>query len=149
MKEINIHSGMHDFALLDRVYDVSPDQITAGKVLTKAPLFAGIESLAQTGALHTRFINDFARHSFLLKIQRCTLPPGRELDGEFLIRGELTARSAASFSYRLIMETDGSPIMGGDFLFGTVEYDSRFRKDILENRYREVFSCLLTGIKPG
>lgn len=140
---------MQNFVLLDRIFNVSPDRITAGKNLIKAPIFAGIESLAQAGALHTRYINDFAKHSFLLKIQRCTLPSLRELDGEFLISGELTARSVTTFSYRLLLETDSRTIMNGDFLFSVVEYDSRFKKDILENRYREVFSCLLTGIKLG
>ncbi len=117
--------------------------------VANATLFAGIESLAQAGALHTRYINDFSRHAFLLKIQRCTLPPGPVLDGEFLIRGVLTGQSAASCSYSLAMEKDGLTVMEGSFLIATVEYDSRFRMDILENRYREVFSCLQTGIKPG
>jgi len=148
MKQVNIRSGMHNFILLDRIFNMSRDRIIAGKVLRKEPLFTGIEALAQAGALHTRYINDFDRHSFLLKIRNCTILTSRELNGEFLIRGELTARSAASFSYRLQLEKKSLLVMGGDFLFGTVEYDSRFRKDILDNRYRKIFSCLLTGIKP-
>ena len=149
MKEIAISSGMNSFVLVDSIREAGPEGITAVKALQGAPAFAGIESLAQAAALHVRYLNDFSRHAFLLKIQGCSLPASGVLDGEFLVRGELKARSASTFSYGMSLEKNGHKIMEGDFLIGTVEYDDRFRKDVLEQRYREVFSCLLTGSRPG
>ncbi|MEN6466398.1 MAG: hypothetical protein ABFD62_14595 [Syntrophaceae bacterium] len=149
MRQITIHSGMRGFVMLDRIHDISPRGITAGLRLAKAPLFAGIEALAQAGALHTRFINNFSRHAFLLKVRSCTLPTAPRLDGDFLIRGALTGQSASSCSYNLALEKDGRAVVEGGFLIATVEYDSRFKMDVLETRYRKVFSCLQTGIKPG
>ncbi|HAJ26967.1 MAG TPA: hypothetical protein DCG53_06930 [Syntrophus sp. (in: bacteria)] len=140
---ITICSGMSGFVLIDRIIEIGPDKIMAGKAMKRAPIFSGIEALAQAGALHTRYLNDFDRHAFLLKIQRCSLPPGRELDGEFLIRGVLAGRSAASFLYRLCLEKNGWPAMEGEFLIGTVAYDFRFPRGILEKRYRDLFACLI------
>jgi hypothetical protein len=138
-----ICSGMNDFVLIDRIIAIGPDKIRAVKVMKRAPIFSGIEALAQAGAIHTRYLNDFDRHAFLLKIQHCSLPPGRELDGEFLISGVLTGQSAASFLYRLSLEKSGQPVMEGEFLIGTVAYDIRFPQGILENRYRDLFACLI------
>lgn len=149
MKQIIVLSGMRGFVMIDRIFDVSPQGITAGKGLSKAPLFAGIEALAQAAALHARFINNFSRHAFLLKVRRCTLPPEPSLDGDFLIRGVLNGQSAASGSYEMALEKDGQTVMEGNFLIATEEYDARFKKDVLESRYRKVFSCLQTGIEPG
>lgn len=149
MKQITVFSGMRGFVMIDRIFDISPREIAAGKRLAKAPPFAGIEALAQAAALHTRIINDFSRHAFLLKVQRCTLPPGPRLDGDFLIRGVLKGQSAASGSYEMALEKDGQTVMEGSFLIATVEYDARFKKEVLESRYRKVFSCLQTGIEPG
>lgn len=149
MKQITVFSGMRGFVMIDRIFAISPQGITAGKGLAKVPLFAGMEALAQAAALHTRYIHNFSRHAFLLKVQCCTLPPEPSLDGDFLIRGVLTNQSAASGSYNMALEKDGQKVMEGSFLIATVEYDARFKKDVLESRYRKVFSCLQTGIKPG
>jgi hypothetical protein len=149
MKEITISSGMDSFVMVDSIREAGPEGITAVKALQGAPAFAGIESLAQAAALHTRYLSDFLRHAFLLKIQGCSLPASGGLDGEFVVRGVLKARSASTFLYAMSLEKEGRTIMEGDFLIGTVEYDGRFRKDVLEQRYREVFSCLLTASRPG
>ncbi|MDQ5988468.1 MAG: hypothetical protein CSYNP_04228 [Syntrophus sp. SKADARSKE-3] len=44
--EITICSGMSDFVLIDRIIEISPGKIIAGKVMKRAPIFSGIEALA-------------------------------------------------------------------------------------------------------
>jgi hypothetical protein len=147
MARIAVRSGLENFLLVDGITETYPATIRGYKHFKRAPVFVGIESLAQLGALHVRFTIAFARHAFLLGIKRCTVRSGESLSGCYTLLGTLTGVSTSAFSYLLEASNEGRVQIEGEFLFATVEYDGVFRKDVLEDHYRKVFSCLRNASK--
>ncbi len=158
MERIIINSGQNRFNLIDQVTEVGPENIEGVIRFSKAPIYLGMESLAQLGALHVRYMVEFKRHAFLLKMRRFSLrsrnvensegmPSGNVLDGSYLISGKMLSHSEMAFLYVLNAKFDGVESMNGEFLFATVDYDSDFKKDVLESHYKEVLSCLQNASK--
>jgi len=79
--EIEIHTGLDTFVMLDTITGVSATKIGAIRVFCGTPVYMGLEALAQLGAFHIRHLTGFERHIFLLKIGICRIPPGKPLDG--------------------------------------------------------------------
>ncbi|NTW17379.1 MAG: hypothetical protein HGA41_07985 [Syntrophaceae bacterium] len=146
-KEIVIHTGMEGFVMLDSIREVSESHIVGTRSLSGAPVYLGLESLAQLGAYHIRSITAFSRHVFLIKIIRCRLPQGNIEDGEYVLTGDLLGQSTSSFHCRLKAERERIIVMEGEFLYAAVEYDHNFQSDRLRHHYAKVFSCLQRDIK--
>jgi hypothetical protein len=142
VNRIEINSGLEDFVLLDRISEAGDEIITGEKRYFNDPVYLGIESLAQLGAYHVRFINDFEKHAFLLKINRCSIIGSKILYGKYLIDGKLINQSKSSCFYFLRAKKEDQIQIEGEFLFSTLEYNNNFNKKILEKHYRRVFSCL-------
>jgi len=144
---IKINTGLEGFVLIDRITEAEPAKISGIKEFHGVPAYLGIESLAQLGAYHVRFLTRFERHAFLLKITHCRMPVAQVLDGRHLLCGTLMSRSDSAFVYTLEAKKEGESLIHGEFLYGTLDYDHNFKKDILQNHYRKVFSCLLNDLK--
>jgi hypothetical protein len=142
MARIAVRSGLENFVLVDGITKVGPRTIKGYKHFERAPIFLAIESLAQLGALHVRFTIAFARHAFLLGIRRCTARSGEPLSGCYTLLGTLTGFSTSAFSYLLEASNESGVEIEGEFVFATVEYGGVFRKDVLQDHYQKVFSCL-------
>ncbi|HYA03303.1 MAG TPA: hypothetical protein VEI04_09325 [Syntrophobacteria bacterium] len=149
MERITIHSGLERFVLVDGITETDPGTIKGYKHFDRAPIFLGIEALAQLGALHVRVTAAFARHAFLLGIKRCTVSSGELLDGRYTLLGAVIGRTTTAFSYLLEASKEGRVGIDGEFLFATVEYDGVFRKEVLESHYRKVFLCLSNASESG
>jgi len=148
-KKIIINTGLDDFVLIDDISDIGVKHISGSKHFVCAPSYLGIESLAQLGAYHVRFLTSFERHAFLLKINRCEVSVQDLLGGMCFLYGTLTKKSDAAFAYDLLVETEHTILIEGEFLFGTIEYNATLKKKVLQNHYRKVFSCLWNDIKTG
>jgi hypothetical protein len=148
-KEFIVHTGLDGFVMLDKVIDVGTSNIAGIRFFPKAPVYLGLESLAQLGAYHIRHLTDFSRHVFLIKIAHCCLPPEKIMEGEYVLSGNLFSQSNSSFFYRLKAEKAATTLMEGEFLFASVDYDHNFKKDTLRRHYAEVFSCLQKDLKIG
>ncbi len=146
-KTRTINTGLDGFILMDEIVKTEKQAICGFKTFSNSPLFLGIESLAQLGAFHVRYITCFNRHAFLLKINQCQMSAHEELDGKYELFGTLESRSASAFSYTLQAEKDDIIEIKGEFLFATVDYDLSFRKEILQKHYQDVFSCLQNDSK--
>jgi len=146
---IVINTGLPGFLLIDRITEAGKRHIIGSKNFMTAPAYLGIESLAQLGAYHVRFLTRFERHAFLLKITRCKISAGEVIDGQYLLYGTLVNRSDAALAYKLEAKKGDETHIEGDFLYGTVDYSTFFKKEILQNHYREVFSCLQNDIRTG
>ena len=142
VNRIEINSGLESFVLLDRISEANNEIITGERRYYNDPVYLGIESLAQLGGFHVRFINDFGIHAFLLKISHCHVVESKILHGEYLIDGRVINRSKSSYSYFLRAKKEDQIQIEGDFLFSTLKYNDNFNKKILEKHYRRVFSCL-------
>lgn len=146
MERIVVNSGLDGFILLDAIGEAGPDAITGYKRFRGEPIHLGIESLAQLGAFHIRYLTDFDKHAFLLGIKRCVMPAGEKLNGSFTLSGDLISRSSSAFSYRLRAVREGETAIEGEFLFAVIEYDEEgFRRNTLREHYQRVFSCLKRG----
>jgi hypothetical protein len=147
MAEIIINTGLHGFIMLDRVMEVTTSHIVGARSLANAPVYACLESLAQLGAYHIRYITDFSRHVFLMKIVHCSLTPEKVMDGEYVLSGDLLSQSASSFHCRLKAERKRKTVMEGEFLYAAVDYNRNFQGDRFRHHYAKVFSCLQRDIK--
>ncbi|MGZ6292974.1 MAG: hypothetical protein ACXWMK_12385, partial [Syntrophales bacterium] len=56
---IVINTGLAGFIMLDRVMDVSASRIVGAKSFTGLPAYLRLESLAQLGAFHIRYVTGF------------------------------------------------------------------------------------------
>lgn len=142
INRIKVNTGLEDFVLLDRISEIGAATIAGKKKYFNDPAYLGIESLAQLGAYHVRFLTGFKNHAFLLKISHCHVIGSKILHGEYLIDGRLINRSKSSYSYLLRAKKKDQVQIEGEFLFSTLKYNDNFNKKILEKHYRRVFSCL-------
>ncbi len=142
--QINIHTGLVGFVLLDRLTEVSAQSIAGHKHFAAPSATLLMESLAQLGASHVRHLTDFAKHAFLLKIKTCSLPPGPLPPGNYTFAGQLQSQSSSVFSHRLQAFASDTVIMEGIFLFALADYDANFSREILQQHYQRIFACLQT-----
>ena len=147
--EIEINTGLNGFIMIDRIATVTSSHITGTKSFADAPVYLCLESLAQLGAFHIRWLIDFSRHVFLLKIVSCSLPLCRILNGDYTLSGRIISRSETAFSCKLRTEMDGKAAITGDFLYASIDYDANFKKETLHHHYRKLFSCLQNDLKTG
>lgn len=147
ISKITVNTGLSGFLLIDRIIEAGFENISGVKNFVDTPTYLGVESLAQLGAYHVRFLTRFERHAFLLKITLCKISAGDIIDGQYLLYGALENRSDAAFAYKVKAKKGDETHIEGDFLYGTVNYSTFFKKEILQNHYREAFSCLKNDIK--
>lgn len=147
MEKIIINTGLKGFILIDRITFSDAENISGIKVFENAPVYLGLEVLAQLGAFHVRYVTGFERHAFLLKITRCVMETQAELSGNYNLSGKLVGRSRFAFSHILRARKDDKDIIEGEFVFATVAYGRGFQKEILQDHYRNAFLCLKNDSK--
>jgi hypothetical protein len=143
MAALTITSRMSRFQLITGITLVARHRIQAVAALEQAPVYAGLEVMAQLAALHVRHSMAFERHAFLLKIERCDLPAGDTLDGALYLTADGVGQSSRTFAYRVATEESKGPPLQADLLIGTRTYDRQFKRDLLKTRYRELFDTLI------
>ncbi len=146
MERIIIKTDLNNFILIDGITEVNAANIKGVKHFSNAPIYSGIESLAQLGACHVRFLASFERHAFLLKIICCKAHMQQILNGSCLLCGTLISRSKSASVYKLYAKKGDKVWIEGKFLYATVDYNSSFKREILQKHYRKVFSCLLRNV---
>jgi hypothetical protein len=142
MERIRINTGLSRFIMVDAVTDMGTDHITGEVHLSNADPILLLESLAQLAGLHIRHSLDFAKHAFLVKIARIPLPDDESLNGSYRLHANIISRSENAFSYQLEASQKNHMVIQGQFLFGVIDYDTDFQKEILQKHYRKVFECL-------
>jgi hypothetical protein len=140
---ITVHTGLDQFLMIDRITDVNSSCILAEKNIQKTEerIFTGIETLAQTGALHVRYLLSFSKHAFLLSIKSYE-GPAELASGLYTISGLCENRSRDAFEYSINAESMNGSTFKGRFLFAVSDYGRDFKQTHLEDHYRNIFSCL-------
>ncbi len=146
---IVINTGLAGFIMLDRVLEVGTSRIVGTRSFTGVPAYLPLESLAQLGAFHIRYITGFSRHVFLIKIVSCSIPLRTAMEGEYVLSGNLVGRSDSSFRSFVKAEKDKETAAEAELLYAAVDYDHNFKKGILHDHYTKVFSCLQRDLKTG
>ncbi len=144
---IKVNTGLSSFILVDRIIQAEEKEISGIKTFNNEPAYLGLESLAQLGAFHVRYVTGFKRHAFLMKIDRCLMPGKQGMNGTYALSGTLVSRSSSAFSYTLQAKKGNAVSLEGEFLFATVAYDKNFKKEILKEHYKNVFLCLQNDSK--
>jgi len=147
MAELKIHSGLTGFRLLDRISQVMEQGIQGEKNFEGSPSYLGIEAMAQLAALHVRYLSNFEKHAFLLKVGTCFLPKTDLLEGLWRFEGELLNQSSQAFTYQIMATSEDQLYFQGEFLIATIPYDGSFQQELLQQHYRRLFSCLCNDSK--
>ncbi len=153
MEQITINTGLEKFVLLDEITQVTSGYIKGSMHFSNAPIYLGMEALAQLGAMHVRYLISFEKHAFLLKIKSFShasgLKAGEHLSGRYQLSGKLVSKSSDAFSYDVRAEKNSTVCFKGEFIFGTVDYGNEdgFKRKAVETHYKKVFSCLQNGLK--
>ena len=142
MERIEINTGLSRFIMVDAITDMGSDHITGEVRLSNADPTLLLESLAQLAGLHIRHSLNFTKHAFLVKIAQIPLPADESLNGSYRLHGNIVSRSENAFSYQLEASQKNHLDIHGQFLFGVIDYNNDFQKDILQKHYRKVFECL-------
>lgn len=146
---IVINTGLTGFIMLDRILEVTVDRIVGTRIFTGASAGLPLESFAQIGAFHIRYLTGFSRHVFLMKVASCSIPLRMPLEGEYVLTGNLLSRTDSSFRSSVKAERDKETAAEAELLYAAVDYDHNFKKDILRDHYTKVFSCLQRDIETG
>lgn len=146
---IVINTGLAGFIMLDRILEVNAASIVGTRTFTGVSPDLPLESLAQLGAFHIRYITGFSRHVFLIKIVNCSIPLRTPLEGEYVLTGNLLTRTDSSFRSHVKAETDRTTVAEAELLYAAVDYDHNFKREILHDHYTKVFSCLQRDIRTG
>ncbi|PKN60970.1 MAG: hypothetical protein CVU53_00320 [Deltaproteobacteria bacterium HGW-Deltaproteobacteria-11] len=146
---LTFRTGLDAFLMLDAITESGIDHIAARKTFTGAPLYFGIEGLAQLGAYHVRSRIGFARHAFLMKINDCRMTGRAILDGSALLHGARTGSSDAAYAYRLRLDIPGGVQMAGEFLFAVKPYASPAQEEQMRSYYQETYQCLVNATETG
>lgn len=146
MATLTITSGLRNFRLVQCIRQVAPDHICGMSRFVRAPCFAGLEAMAQLGALDVRRRIDFQGHAFLLKIIRCRWPSAEWLEGRFELRADLGSQSRRAYLYRTEARGPQGIILNAELMFGSMDYDQTFSKVNLYHHYRKMFACLQSAI---
>jgi len=137
---IHINSKQKKFVLLDQIIDNQLSKIEAIKEFNNDPIFLAIEACAQLGAFHVRFLLDFSRHVFFMKLKNCEIPFIENLSGKYNFVGNLLAKSSDIYSYSIKMKKNNLLYLDGVFLFAVSDYNENFQRKHLENHYQQIFS---------
>ena len=140
MEALKIHSQMAHFRLIRRIDKVSTKGICGEAKFERAPLYAGLEAMAQLAALHVRQRIQFERHAFLLRVQGCQMPATDLLDGHFRIVADLRSQSSNAFGYDAAALGPHGIDFKSTLLIGTRDYDAHFSKNILKAHYQGILA---------
>ena len=142
MIKIDINTDLEKYVLIDRVTETNECEIQGSVTHQNAPLYTGLESLAQLASMHVKWLHDFNKHTALLKINGIDFKDINQLNGNFSITGKLTARSGRAFTYSLQSAVNGDIKIEGSMIITLIDYDDKFKKEILEENYKKLFLCL-------
>ena len=166
MERIEIRSGLNDFLLLDRIVECGEDKLKAEKHFFCPEQYMPVESCAQAAAFHVRYLCNFDRHTFLLKInylkgltvpgswffaeekqdpEEKSLHPVTGIQGRVNIRAEKISCSQSTFAYQVRVSRGEDLLIQGELLIGTTEYSQDLPEERLKPYYQEAFACLLSG----
>ncbi|HET6459396.1 MAG TPA: hypothetical protein VFG29_01285 [Syntrophales bacterium] len=140
--DIVINTGLPGFIMLDRVLEVNASRIVGTRIFSNVPAHLLLESLAQIGAFHIRYMTGYSRHVFLIKIVSCSIPLRIAMEGEYVLSGKLLGRTGLSFRSFVKAESDKETAAEAELLYAAVNYDHNFKEDVLRDHYIKVFSCL-------
>lgn len=140
--DIVINTGLSGFIMLDRVLEVNASRIVGTRIFSDVPAYLLLESLAQIGAFHIRYMTGYSRHIFLIKIVSCSIPLRIAMEGKYVLSGKLLGWTGSSFRSFVKAERDKETAAEAELLYAAVDYDHNFKEDVLRDHYMKVFSCL-------
>jgi hypothetical protein len=146
---IVINTGLSGFIMLDRILEVSASHIVGTRFFADVPVYLALESFAQLGAFHIRYLTGFSRHVFLIKIVSSFIPLRTAMEGEYVLSGNLLGRTDSSFCSFVKAERNKEKAAEAELLYAAVDYDHNFKEVILHDHYKKVFSCLQRDSKTG
>jgi hypothetical protein len=146
MAELTIHSHLNGFELIEHLFEVGATTIGGTGRFEHSPCFVGLEAMAQVAALHVRYLLDFKRHAFLLKVAWCDLPAVAHLQGRFDLQADLLSQSSNAFAYGVKARgvDRERACLAAELLIGTQPYDDQFQKEYLQEHYHRRFNRLYT-----
>ena len=145
---ISINTGLDGFVFPSAISKISDRKIDATVLFKQAADFIGIEVLAQTAAMHVRYLCDFNKHAFLLKVERFEDTLVLKSNIVYDIYGEVIAKTDFVYSCRLSMCKDGEAVNSGIVVIAVKSYDDIFKKEVLKEYYRNRLNFCM-GNKPS
>lgn len=149
---IRINTGLTSNLMIKEIQGFHSSRIWAISDINNAngPIFFPVlEAMAQLGALHVRYLNNFQWHVFLVKVAHIILPDRLPVPTNAVInlQADMLGNSDRSFSYRIQAWEKNHVVIEGDFWFSTIDYDERFNAAALQPHYRDLWTCL-TSVLP-
>lgn len=135
------------FVFLDRLDVLEKEHGSALRRFIDAPLWEGVEALAQLASLHQRWSRDFAREAFLLSVQSLEATVSLDeavLIGECRLDAVLLVRTEGAAQYTTLLReaAGGDPMLRMVLHIGVRAFQDAARATLLRRRYREIFQCL-------
>jgi hypothetical protein len=118
--EYLINTHLENYSFLHEIVLFEENSIEGTYSFKGTPFFTLIESMAQIASLHFKKTINFQQHTFLLKIKKVS--PWQEkliLDGDYLLKARLKAKSQQTYFYEVISSSGHS----GDFYISSIEHN--------------------------
>lgn len=144
MDSINIHTGLDQFLLLDRITDFSDTDIMAEKSFSKDEKFLLIEAAAQLASYHVRLLMKCEKHAFLLKVERFNfLFSESGISGTVRLTASLENTTDRAYSYAILGNTGEKEVFQAHLIIATSDYTDEMKADQFKTYYQNSLSCLL------
>lgn len=128
------------FLMLSRITAVGDGFMAAELVELGGKPHELLESMAQCAAYHVRYLTDFSRQAFLMKVSRYPFP-AVPVTGRVSLTATLTGTATDARAYTVTAEAFGETLIAS-LLIGTTPFDDRFEAARLAPHYQEIFRCL-------
>ncbi len=144
MERLIINTGLDGFIMPDKITMLTATTIEAVKIIDDANNkdYIKNETMAQICALHTRFCLDYEKHAFLLKTNEFIITSDLTDYGEILINAEIMSSGKEAFLYNVRAFQTSTELFTGKLLIAVTDYGDTFKKEMLKEHYRNIFSCL-------
>ena len=142
-----INTNLDTFIFINKIISIDNTNIIGTAENKTSDLLVLLETMAQFGAMHVRYLINFEKHAFLIKIKDLFISD-IIFKGKVQVNGKCVAKSDISFKYYLTVQTiDNKQIASGYYLFSTQKYGSEFKSEKIKKHYQDLFLCLQKNLK--
>ncbi len=143
MNSVIVNTGLDHFCPLHCITHITGEYISGKIIFVNSESFIALEAMAQISAYHTRFLNDFNRHSFLLKVKKCSGPFNEILNGEYVVDSKITARTEMASTHNVTIHSSNKVLFKSEIMTAFTDYSADFPEEKFKKYYRDVFTCLM------
>lgn len=126
----------------EKIIFISKDEIQLKVKFFSSNLWEFMESIFHAAGMHLRYILDFQKHVFLVKVSQLVFNKEvSESAGYVCVKLVSSSKNGALYRGQLY---NGEVLLSAKFILGIKDFDEMFKKSLIKPYYEEIFRCLIS-----